>query len=471
VMTSQTTMAGFIALNTSNMDSLEELGLFSAFGVFSALIWSLTFVPATLALLRVKTGRRWREKKGRLYNFMIHYSQFLVNRKKIVAVTVGFIIIVSGVMITRLKVESSPITQFPKDNPVRKSAEFVNQHFAGTTTFYVLFEGNEDDYIKEPQVLQTMADLEEYIQQLPDVGATQSLAEFIKLLNKAVHDNDPSYYRIPKEIEEEKFQTEEGGQVTDKTFQIEGKTIIAQLLQLYEMSASPEDFANLTDFNYRHARVAIFVKTDRDSRLRKIDQALQTFLDKHTDGVKAEITGMAKLLLIVRQMVIRGQFLSIIASLILVWLLTSLMFRSPIIGIFTTMPLFFGIFLNFATMGALGISLEIMTMVISSLAIGIGVDYAIHFVHRYIWELKRHDYQNSLAPSLLTSGVAITFNSIVVATGFFLLVLSMFKGIRAMGFLLALTMLTTAFAALTILPVYFITFKPKSLAKAAQRRS
>jgi hypothetical protein len=471
VMTSLTTMAGFIALNTSNMDSLEELGLFSAFGVFSALIWSLTFVPATLALLRVKTGRRWREKKGRLYNFMIHYSQFLVNRKKIVAVTVGFIIIVSGVMITRLKVESSPITQFPKDNPVRKSAEFVNQHFAGTTTFYVLFEGNEDDYIKEPQVLQTMADLEEYIQQLPDVGATQSLAEFIKLLNKAVHDNDPSYYRIPKEIEEEKFQTEEGGQVTDKTFQIEGKTIIAQLLQLYEMSASPEDFANLTDFNYRHARVAIFVKTDRDSRLRKIDQALQTFLDKHTDGVKAEITGMAKLLLIVRQMVIRGQFLSIIASLILVWLLTSLMFRSPIIGIFTTMPLFFGIFLNFATMGALGISLEIMTMVISSLAIGIGVDYAIHFVHRYIWELKRHDYQNSLAPSLLTSGVAITFNSIVVATGFFLLVLSMFKGIRAMGFLLALTMLTTAFAALTILPVYFITFKPKSLAKAAQRRS
>lgn len=471
VMTSLTTMAGFVALNTSNMDSLEELGLFSAFGVFSALIWSLTFVPATLSLLKIKAGRRWREKKGRLSSFMLHYSQFLVKRKKIVALGVALILIMSALMITRLKVESSPITQFPRDNPVRQSAEFVNQHFAGTTTFYVLFEGDEDDYIKEPRVLQVMSALEDYIQQQPDVGATQSLAEFVKLLNKAVHNNDPAYYRIPQEVETETVETQVGQEVVKKTFQIEGKTLIAQLLQLYEMSASPEDFANLTDFNYRHARVAIFVRTDRDSRLRKIDQALQSFLDKNTDGVKAEITGMAKLFLIVRQMVIRGQFLSIVASLILVWLLTSLMFRSPIIGIFTTMPLFFGIFLNFATMGALGISLEIMTMVTSSLAIGIGVDYAIHFVHRYILELKHHDYSNSLQPSLLTSGVAITFNSIVVAAGFFLLILSMFKGTRAMGFLLALTMLTTAFAALTILPVYFITFKPKSLSHAAQRRS
>ncbi|RLE02096.1 MAG: hypothetical protein DRJ11_08080 [Candidatus Aminicenantes bacterium] len=471
VMTSLTTMAGFVALNTSNMDSLEELGLFSAFGVFSALIWSLTFVPATLSLLKIKAGRRWREKKGRLSSFMLHYSQFLVKRKKIVALGVALILIMSALMITRLKVESSPITQFPRDNPVRQSAEFVNQHFAGTTTFYVLFEGDEDDYIKEPRVLQVMSALEDYIQQQPDVGATQSLAEFVKLLNKAVHNNDPAYYRIPQEVETETVETQVGQEVVKKTFQIEGKTLIAQLLQLYEMSASPEDFANLTDFNYRHARVAIFVRTDRDSRLRKIDQALQSFLDKNTDGVKAEITGMAKLFLIVRQMVIRGQFLSIVASLILVWLLTSLMFRSPIIGIFTTMPLFFGIFLNFATMGALGISLEIMTMVTSSLAIGIGVDYAIHFVHRYILELKHHDYSHSLQPSLLTSGVAITFNSIVVAAGFFLLILSMFKGIRAMGFLLALTMLTTAFAALTILPVYFITFKPKSLSHAAQRRS
>jgi hypothetical protein len=147
------------------------------------------------------------------------------------------------------------------------------------------------------------------------------------------------------------------------------------------------------------------------------------------------------------------------------------MFRSPIIGIFNAMPLFFGIFLNFATMGALGIPINIMTMVTSSLAIGIGVDYAIHFIHRYIIELgSNNHYEKSIPQSMKTSGVAITFNSFVVASGFIILVLSTFKGVKFMGFLLALTMITTAFAALTILPIYFITFKPKSLKKAGQRR-
>ena len=470
IMTSLTTMAGFIALNTSNMESLEELGLFSAFGVLSALILSLTFVPAVLSLLKIKYGKKWREEKGRLRGLMLNYSNFLVKRKKFVAIGVSIILILSIFAVSQLKVESSPISQFPKNNPVRKSAEFVNKHFAGTTTFYVLFEGEEDGYIKKPEVLKTMDELGQYAEKLSDVGAAQSIADFVKLINKAVHDNDSSYYRIPEKIEEEKVVYFENGKKIEERFKVKGEKLIAQLLQLYELSSSPEDFANFVDFNYRNARVAIFVKTDRDSRLRKIDKALSEFLKKKTNGIKAEITGMAKLILIVREMVVKGQFLSIIASLILVWLLTSLMFRSPVIGIFNAVPLFFGIFLNFATMGALGIPLDIQTMVTSSLAIGIGVDYAIHFIHRYILELRSKNYGESISPSMVTSGVAIVFNSLVVASGFMLLVLSMFKGVKAMGFLLALTMITTAFAALTILPIYFVTFRPKSLKKAAERR-
>lgn len=470
IMTSLTTMAGFIALNTSHMESLEELGMFSAFGVFAALVWSLTFVPAVLSLLKIKAGKGWRDEKGRLRGLMYRYSSFLVRKKRAMAITVAIILLLSVVAISRLRVESSPISQFPEKNPVRVAAEFVNKHFAGTTTFYVLFEGEQDGAMKDPKVLKVMDELERYAENLPYVGSTQSIADFVKLINKAVHNNDPAYFRIPDVLETETIVSSEGGRKIKKKFQVEGKKLVAQLLQLYELSSSPEDFANMVDFNYRNARVAIFVKTDRDSRLRKIDKALSSFLKKKTDGVKADITGMAKLILVVREMVVKGQFWSIIASLFLVWLLTSIMFRSPIIGIFNAVPLFFGIFLNFATMGLLGIPLDIQTMVTSSLAIGIGVDYAIHFIHRYILELRSRDYGESISPSMVTSGVAIVFNSLVVASGFMLLVFSMFKGVKAMGFLLALTMITTAFAALTLLPIYFITFKPKSLKKAAQRR-
>ena len=470
IMTSLTTMAGFIALNTSHMESLEELGLFSAFGVLSALIWSLSFVPAVLSLLKIKAGKNWRTDKGMLRGVMTKYSNFLVRKKKGVLIGVLIVLLLSVVAVSKLKVESSSISQFPKKNPVRKAAEFVNKHFAGTTAFYVLFEGDKDGYIKQPAVLKTMDQLETQVSKLPNVGSTQSIADFVKLINRALHDNDSSYYRIPNEIEEEKTFIYEGGKKVEKTFKVEGKKLIAQLLQLYELSSSPEDFANMVDFNYRNSRVAIFVKTDRDSELRKIDKELRKFLRERAKGIKADITGMAKLILVVRKMVIKGQFLSLIASLLLVWALTTIMFRSAIIGIFNAVPLFFGIFLNFAIMGALGIPLDIQTMVTSSLAIGIGVDYAIHFIHRYIFEMRTKDYNESLTPSMETSGVAIVFNSLVVASGFMLLVFSMFKGARAMGFLLALTMITTAFAALTLLPIYFVTFKPKSLRKAAERR-
>ncbi len=467
VMTSLTTMAGFLALNTSHMESLEELGVFSAFGVFSALIWSLSFVPSTLALLKLKTIKRRTGIRERFRRWMEGYAQALVRRKTAFALGILLVLALSIVGISRLKVEASTISQFPENNPVRKAAEFVNRHFAGTTTFYVFVEGNRDGYLKQPKVLQAMDSLQRQLEKNPYVGATQSIADFVKLLNRAMHDNDPSYFRIPGEIEVEKEVVEEGERKVERTFKVKGERLIAQLLQLYEISASPEDFANMVDFNYRNGRVAIFVKTDKNSVLTKIDREISDFLKEHGE-MKADITGMAKLILVVRHMVISGQFWSIIASLVLVWFLTTLMFRSPVLGIFNTVPLFFGIFLNFATMGILSIPLDIQTMVTSSLAIGIGVDYAIHFIHRYIREVKG-GYREAVSPSMTSSGVAIVFNSLVVASGFMLLVLSVFKGVRAMGFLLALTMLTTAFASLTILPIYFITFKPKSLLKAARR--
>ncbi len=473
IMTSLTTMVGFLALNTSNMESLMELGVFSAFGVFIALIWSLSFVPSVLVLLKVKVKGKWREERAPLQVPMTSYSRLLINRRRTVAAAIMAVILISILAVTRLYVESSSVSEFPKDHPVRQAAEYVNAHFAGTTTFQVIVEGDRVGYIKEPKVLKRMDELERYAETLPHVGSAQSIADFIKLMNKVLHGGKDEYYRVPEEIEVEEgvIYDEETGKEIKTTFRVEGRQLVAQYLQLYEMSSSPDDFANFVDFDYKNAKITIFLNTDRDSVLRKVDAAISRFIKEKFQGIKADITGMAKLLLEVRKMVIRGQFLSILASLVLVWFLTTLMFRSPVLGLFNTVPLFFGIFLNFAVMGLLRIPLNIQTMVTSSLAIGIGVDYAIHFIHRYLIEMKGEPaYSEAVAPTMQKAGVAIVFNSLIVASGFALLMLSAFTGVREMGFLLALTMLTTAFGALTILPIVFVTLKPKALLKASKKK-
>ena len=475
VMTSLTTMAGFLALNTSNHEALMQLGIFTSFGVGVAMLWSLTFVPAVLGMLKIKTQADWRRQKSPISRWMERYGSGLIRYQTPVLAGILLTIILAISGLWQLHVESSSIRQFPKDHPLRQIMEYVNEHFVGTQTFQIIVEGEEPDAIKQPGVLAKMDSLERYVEKLPHVGSAQSLADFIKLMNRIMHGDDPAYERIPAEIETEKvpvYKVVNGREIeTEETVRISGRELIAQYLQLYEMSSKPDEFAQFVDFDYQNAKIAVFLNDDRGSVLDRVDREIRRYIEEHFGDLKADVTGMAKLLLVVREMVVRGQMLSILVSLVLVWLLTSLMFRSPVLGVYNAIPLFFGIFLNFAIMGWFGIPLNVETMVTSSVAIGVGIDYAIHFVHRYRWLVQqRGDYTGAVSDAMGTAGVAILFNSITVAAGFALLALSAFKGVRYMGTLLALTMLTTAFGALTIIPVLFVKFRPAVLAAGPGKR-
>jgi len=160
--------------------------------------------------------------------------------------------------------------------------------------------------------------------------------------------------------------------------------------------------------------------------------------------------------LAVNDLLVRGQFKSILVSLFLVFLITALMFRSFIAGFYNVLPLFFAIFLNFAIMGWFGINVELMTMVISSIAIGVGVDYAIHFYHRFRMKfLESNNHEDATRKTMLEAGIAIFINAMTVAIGFSILIFSMFRGVRIMGLLITLTMIWSSFGALTILPTFF----------------
>lgn len=475
VMTSLTTMVGFLALNTSNHEALMQLGIFTAFGVFVAMLWSLTFVPATLSMLRIKPRAGWRMEKSPMSRRMEGYGRRLIQNRNLLFGGIVAVTLLAGVGIIKLRVESSSIRQFPRNHPLRQVLEYVNDHFPGIQTFQIIVEGEAPGAIKQPEVLAKMDSLAQFARTLPHVGSVQSLADFIKILNRAMHGDDPKYERIPAPVERETgtFFVERNGRevAVEKTFEVPGAELIAQYLQLYEMSAKPDEFAQFVDFDYQNAKITVFLNDDRGSVLNNVDRQISRFIQQHFGDLRADITGMAKLLLVVRDMVVRGQTLSIIVSLLLVWLLTSFMFRSTLLGLYNAIPLFFGIFLNFAIMGWFNIPLNVETMVTSSVAIGVGIDYAIHFVHRYRQRiLAGDDYEQAVPNTMSTAGVAILFNSITVAAGFALLVLSAFKGVRYMGLLLALTMITTAFGALTIIPVLFVKFKPAVLKRALGKR-
>ncbi len=480
ILTSITTACGFLALNTSGIESIMTLGFFTAFGVIVAMVFSLVLIPAALALLEppATSSGAAENRRGRFAAVELvaeRYGAFLVRRKGAVAGGVGVVIVLAIIGATMVPVEMSTISNFPSDHPLRKATDMINRHFGGTTSLVVVVEGGEPDAIKDPAVLEKMDKLEEYLRATPHVGSVQSITGFIKQLHRVMHGDTDSAYRLPHELEEEKgfdYVEVDGKEVAKEvTFTVPGKELVAQYLALYEMSGKPDDFANLVTYDYSTAKMNVLIDSDRASVLNALVADVRAFIADNFGDVKAELTGMAELLRAVNQMVIRGQGWSILSSLILVWIVTSLMFRSSILGVFSTLPLFFSLFLNFGVMGMGGIALNVMTMATSSVAVGVGIDYAIHFVHRYQHErLSGLDFETAVPATMRASGVAIMLNAVTVAAGFAALTFSEFHGVAEMGFLIALTMLTSAFAALTILPVVFVMFRPAAFTRAARAR-
>jgi len=472
IMTSLTTMAGFIALGTVGSESVAELGLFTALGVFFALILTLTWIPAFLVLLKIP--RRFREATEPRFTAdrMAAWGTFLVRKAKWLKAFIMLVVVVAALGFTRLHHTFSSIGNFPADHPLRLANEWVNTHFSGTTGFDVMIEGREDLAIQNPALLEKLDRLKTLALQQEHVGSVQSIADFIKRINKVLHAGDSTEYRIPPvtaKVTGTDWVEQDGEWVpVEREFEVSGRELVAQYLQLLEMSGKPQDMDPFVDYAYRHARMNILINTDDMATLRKIDRELTRFIDEelNSEGVTAAVTGMAKLITVVDDMIVTGQIWSILTSLGLVWFLTSLMFRSVVIGFFNTIPLFFSLLLNFAFMGYTGINLNLETLITSSIAIGVGVDYAIHFIHRY--RIKLHeglDYKAAVPATMRESGLAIFFNSITVAAGFSIIAMSQFVAIRQMGILISLTMLTAAFGALTIVPGIFLILKPRSLQK------
>lgn len=475
IMTSLTTMAGFIALGTVGVESILSLGVFTAAGVLFALVVSLSFVPALLSVMNIPKRIRKNTRKSPVSTtLMVGWGNLLIRNKRVFYPFLIVVLILSVWGFSRLEHRFSSTENFPPDHPVRIANELLNEHFAGTTSFQIMVEGDSIHAIKHPVILQDMDDLKELALKLEHVGDVQSLADFIKRFNKVLHNDQEEFYRIPDEavvVEYPDWEQRDGEWVEIMhTDTVAGHELIAQYLALYEMSGKPDDMANIVDYNYQNAKISILMDTDNQAALRSIDNRLETFIDDHFPGATVAVTGMAKLVLVVDELIVSGQISSILFSLLLVWIITSFMFRSPIVGLFNTIPLFFALLLNFTIMGLSRIPVNLETMVTSSIAIGVGVDYAIHFVYRYRRKVTESgDFAVAVRATMEDSGIAIAFNSFVVAAGFSVIALSQFVAIMHMGVLISLTMLTAAFGALTVLPWLFVLYKPKALIQKSKQ--
>jgi hypothetical protein len=351
---------------------------------------------------------------------------------------------------------------------------FVNEHFAGVTTVQVVFEGGSPNAVKDPQFLREVEAFEDHVETLEGVGGSVSVFPFLRSMSMVLHGGDPAWDRLPNDVEvEHGFDYDidaEGNEVEIPVArEVSGRQVIDGYFSLLEMNGRAKDLSNMVTGDYSSAKVTVFLQSDMKKDLDRVVTDVRSYMDEHLEDTEVEMTGMAILMLAINDLITYGQGASILVSLVLVFLITSYMFRSGTLGLFNVVPLSAALFFNFGVMGLFGLDLNLMTMGVASMAIGVGVDFAIHFIHRYrVSFAVAGNPRDALRLTFEEAGVAILMNMVAVAGGFLTLLLASFKGVMTMGLLISLIMAFSAVGALTILPILFVWVRPKAVERTGK---
>jgi len=319
---------------------------------------------------------------------------------------------------------------------VKQASRLINAKYGGSENLSVMFEGD----MLDPAVLQRIGYYENEIEKENQIDLVMSFPDVIKEISKALNDPGTQLYDTSPPTRE----------------------AVAQYMELYSMSGDPEDLDQLVDFNYSRSHLLIRLTSTNNKDVDRIIARIKE-LTKDDPSVAA-IGGYGFVRSQLADKVVRGQFYSLGIALVIVFLIISLIFKSPMAGLLSSIPLAGSIIALFGIMGATGIPLDVATALLSSLMIGVGVDYTIHFLWRYRDELKKSGSpETAVRTTLTTTGRGILFNALSVIVGFVILVISSFTPIRFFGVLVVISILSCLTGALVLLPAMVLRFRFKFL--------
>ncbi|MFC2079370.1 RND family transporter [Candidatus Bipolaricaulota bacterium] len=427
VLTSLTTAVGFLSLLNAYMVPQRTFGLFTAIGILVAMILSLLLIPAILRMVKApvpKTASRdgWMASVlGGIVKRAIRYRW---------AVVAGALVL-SGVFaagIPLLQIETSQRAFLGEDHPAVLSMDRLDELFSGSSQVMIEIDSGRRDGLKDPGLLNEIVGLERFLEE-QGVRKTVSLTHIVREMNQRFHADDPAFYSIPDD-----------------------QATISQLLLLFSFQGGSMGALSLSDFSAGEVMGFHALKTGEEQIALVKD--VSEYLEEHfADTVTARMAGPTRIQASMFTSIARSQLASLLTSILAAGVIVIVLMRSFSVGIVSMIPLLFTVLFNFGVMAFAGKSLDIATLMISSITIGIGIDYGIHFIERYREERSEvHSQSQALILSAQTTGTGIVYNAIALALGFGIMMLSAFNGLQNFGLLIAMTMVISAISAFAVIP-------------------
>ena len=423
-LTSITTAAAFFTMVTSPIPSMTGYGIAIGSGILWAWILSSTFLPALIKIKKWDLSSSALSELSFLEKGVNICGIYILKHPKIVLAFGISTVIISSFGIRSINVEVNLINLFKPGNSIRESTLFLDKEMAGSMNLMMRVKGD----LKDPKVLNQMNDIQDHLATIPTVNTSLSITNVIKGMHMAIMDNDPHYNIIP-----------------DKKQQINN------LFTMYSISGDPDDFESLVNYEYDTGLITTMMHTLSTKEVINIYSEIQEFIDVNVPDLDIEVSGLMIFLKDFVSLVIKSSILSILISVLIILLITWLFFRSFKFGLLSVIPLISAIILNFGLMGWFGIDLTHFTALLTSIIIGVGVDFAIHYISEFNHYVKKGTRIDRISKKVVDDVGYPILLDVCSNMGFGALIFSSLIPLVQMGGLMIFAMISTSLSTLTIL--------------------
>ncbi len=426
-----TTIAAFASLTASHVQPVIDFGLMMSIGVTVAFV--LSFIGFTIFMMLLKKPKSSQESKK---SFALEKLALVADKKgKSIILSCTVIALISTFGLSKLSVENSFINYFKKDTEIYQGLNFIDKELGGTIPLEIVFNDLASAYWADASLREDFHGIHNYLEQIPSIGKVLSIDTFMQVLKEANNGKTPNGFLLTL-----------------------GKNNMPDFAKSQVLKPHISD---VTDQIRIVARVKETMNgLERNQLILDIKKSLiENF---YFDEGDFYFTGTFSLYNNLLQSLFSSQIKTIFTVFSIIFVLFVIVFRSISVALIAVIPNTLPSLIILGLMGLMGIPLDIMTITIAAIAIGIGIDNAIHYIIRFKTELLVDgDYVSSMYRAHNSIGVSMFYTAATVAIGFVVLILSHFIPSIYFGIFMAIAMLSAVIVNLTLLPKLLITFKPR----------
>jgi predicted RND superfamily exporter protein len=452
LMTNVTTASGFATFILTESKLLKEFGIVASLSILAIFILCLLIIPIIYSFMPYPKDRHLEHLNKRWIGGFVNWMERMVRQKRIaIYITSLVLLVVSIIGIYQIKISGSLIEDMPQESDFVNDIRFFEEEFNGIMPLEILVDTKRKKGVMKLSTLKRMDALEDLIIEIPELSKPISVVSLVKYSKQAYYNGNTKFYQLPTS-QENSF-----------------------ILSYAKNSSSDVDLLkNFVDNTGRYARITTFMKDIGTDKMERIEENLQTKIDKVFPKERYDITMTGKALVFQKgtKYLVKNLVISLSLAIFLIALFMAYLFRSGRMIIISLIPNLLPLLVTAGLMGYLGVPIKPSTILVFSIAFGISVDDTIHFLAKYRQELQANNWKIkvSVYGALRETGVSMFYTSIVLFFGFSVFTISSFGGTVALGALVSATLLFAMLSNLLLLPSLLLSLERNIANKQVLRK-